>query len=71
MFEEITLTLVIIQASLMAQPVKNLPAMQEIQLPYLGWEDSLEKEMVTHSSILAWRIPWTEESVHDVAKSQA
>ena len=42
--------------------------MQEIQLPYLGWEDSLEKEMVTHSSILAWRIPWTEESVHDVAK---
>ena len=45
-----------------AQTVKNLPAVQETQFPYLGWEDSLEKEMVTHSSILAWRIPWTEES---------
>ena len=42
--------------------VKNLPAMQETQVPALGWEDPLEKEMATHSSILAWRIPWTEES---------
>ena len=42
--------------------VKNLPAMQEMQGPSLGWEDPLEKEMATHSSILAWRIPWTEES---------
>ena len=41
--------------------VKNLPAMQEIQVRSLGWEDPLEKEMTTHSSILAWRIPWTEE----------
>ena len=44
--------------------VKNPPAMQETQEPWtwsLGWEDSLEKEMATHSSILAWRIPWTEE----------
>ena len=40
---------------------KNLPAMQEIQLQSLGQEDSLEKGMATHSSILAWRIPWTEE----------
>ena len=42
--------------------VKNLPAMQETQVPALGWEDPLEKEMATRSSILAWRIPWTEES---------
>ena len=51
-------------ASLMAQQVKNLPAMQETQktlVQSLGWEDSLEKEMATHSSILAWEIPWTEE----------
>ena len=41
--------------------VKNLPAMQEIRVLSLGWEDPLEKEMATHSSILAWRIPWTEE----------
>ena len=45
----------------MAQSVKNLPAMQETQVQSLGWEDSLEKEMATHSSILAWKIPWTEE----------
>ena len=43
-----------------AQMVKNLPAMQEIQVSSLGQEDPLEKEMATHSSILAWRIPWTE-----------
>ena len=42
--------------------VKNLPAMQEICVPSLGWEDPLKKGMVTHFSILAWRIPWTEES---------
>ena len=42
--------------------VKNLPEMQEIQVKFLGQEDSLEKEMATHSSILAWKIPWTEES---------
>ena len=41
--------------------VKNLPAMQEIQVLSLGWEDPLEREMATHSSIPAWRIPWTEE----------
>ena len=41
--------------------VKNLPAMQETQVQSLGWEDSLEKGMAIHSSILAWRIPWTEE----------
>ena len=48
-------------ASLRAQSVKNLPAMQEIQVQFLGQEDPMEKEMATHSSILAWRIPWTEE----------
>ena len=42
--------------------VKNLPAVQETQVRSLGWEDPLEKEMVSHSSILAWRIPWTEET---------
>ena len=46
---------------LVAQMVKNLPALQDTQLRFLGWEDPLEKEMATHSSILAWRIPWTEE----------
>ena len=40
---------------------KNLPAMQETQIWSLGWEDSLKKETATHSSILAWRIPWTEK----------
>ena len=42
--------------------VKNLPAMRETQGQSLGWEDPLEKEMATYSSILAWRIPWTEGS---------
>ena len=41
---------------------KNLPSLQETQVGSLGWEDPLEKGMATHSSILAWRIPWTEES---------
>ena len=45
----------------MAQMVKNLPAMQETQAGSLGREDPLEKQMATHSSILAWRIPWKEE----------
>ena len=45
----------------MAQRVDNLPAMQETWVQFLGWEDPLEKGMVTHSSILAWRIPRTEE----------
>ena len=48
-------------ASLVAQLVSNLPAVQEIQIRSLGREDPLEKEMATHSSILTWRIPWTEE----------
>ena len=47
--------------SLVAQTVKNLPAMRETWVRSLGWEDSLEKEMATHSSILAWKIPWTEK----------
>ena len=60
----------------MAQWVKNPPAMQEtqeIQVQSLGWEDPLEEEMATHASILAWKIPWTEEpgraTRHGVAKS--
>ena len=48
-------------ASLVAQMVKNLPAMQETWVRFLGWEDPSEKGMATHSSILAWRIPWTEK----------
>ena len=47
--------------TLVAQTVKNLPAMQETQVRSLGWEDPLEKEMATHFSILAWKIPWTDE----------
>ena len=60
--------------SLVAQMVKNLPAMQETGVLSLGGEDLLEEEMVTHSSVLAWRSPWTEEpggaTVHVVTKSQ-
>ena len=48
-----------IRASLIAQLVKNLPAMQETWVQSLGWEDPLEKGKATHSTILAWRIPWT------------
>ena len=48
-------------ASLVAQMVKNPPAMQETGVLSLGWEDPLEKGMATHSSILAWKIPWAEE----------
>ena len=63
-------------ASLVAQMVKNLPAIQETQVQSLGQEIPLEKGMATHSSILAWRIPWTEEpgrlhTIHGVAKSWA
>ena len=47
--------------SLVAQKAKCLPAMRETRVQSPGWEDPLEKEMATHSSILAWRIPWTEE----------
>ena len=45
----------------MSQMLKNLPAMQELQVQSLGWEDPQEKGMATHSSILTWRTPWTEE----------
>ena len=48
-------------ASLVAQMVKRLPAMVETWVQSLGWQDSLEKEMATHSSTLAWKIPWMEE----------
>ena len=54
--------------------VKNLPAMRETWVGSLGWEHPLEDEMATHSSILAWKIPWPEEpgglTVHRVAKNQ-
>ena len=51
------------RASLVAQLVKNLPAMQETLVQFLGCEDQLEKAQTTHSSILAWRIPWTVKSL--------
>ena len=61
-------------ASLVAQMVKNLPTMQKTWVRSLGWEDPLEEGMAAHSSILAWRIPWTEEpggaTVYGVSKSQ-
>ena len=50
-----------VRASLVAQAVKCLSAMQETQVRSLGWEDPLEKEMAAHSSILAWKFPWTAE----------
>ena len=52
---------VMLWASWVAQTVKNLPAMQKTWIQSLDWEDPLEKDMATHSSILAWRIPWTEQ----------
>ena len=55
-------------APLVVQIVKNVPAMQEIQVLFLGLEDTLEEEIATHSSILAWKILWTKES--GAAKSQ-
>ena len=48
-------------ASLVAEAVKNLPAMRETQVQSLGWEDPLEKKMATHSSIFAWKTAWTEK----------
>ena len=50
-----------VRASLIAQLVKNLPAIQETWVQFISQEDPLEKKMATHSSILAWRIPWTEK----------
>ena len=60
-----------IRTSLVAQMVKRLSTMWETWVPSLGWEDLLEKEMAIHSSILAWKIPWTKEpaTVHVVVKS--
>ena len=58
------LTLEVLQrerTSRVAQMVKRLPTMWETRVQSIGWEDPLEKEMATHSSILAWKIPWTEE----------
>ena len=49
------------RASLVAQTVKSLPVMQDTQVRSLGWEDALEKGVATHSSVLAWKTPWTEE----------
>ena len=49
------------RASLIAQSVKNLPAVQETQVRSLGWEDPLEKEMAIHASIHAWKMSWTDE----------
>ena len=46
----------------MVQLVKNPPTVQEMQVQSLGWEDPLEKGMATHSSVLAWKVPWTEDS---------
>ena len=54
-------TKLIMGASLVAQLIKNLPVVQETRVQSLVWKDPLEKEMATHSSILAWKIPWTEE----------
>ena len=51
-----------IESPLVAQTVKRLPAIPETQVQSLGWEDPLEEEMATHSSTLAWKIPWIEES---------
>ena len=60
--------------SVLSQIVNSLPEIQETRVPSLGQGDPLEKEMATHSSILAWRIPWTEEvgsaTVYGVAKNQ-
>ena len=65
-------------ASLVIQSIKNMPAMQETRVRSPGWEDPLMKEMATHSSILAWEMPWTEKpgglwsgacGVHGVEKS--
>ena len=65
--------IILLLASLVAHMVKNPPAMQETRIRSLGWEDPLEEGMATYSSILVWRIPWTEDcqaTVHVVANSQ-
>jgi len=56
-----SIIILIVWTFLMAQTVKNLSAMQETQVRSLGWKDPLEKGIATHSSTLAWRIPWTED----------
>ena len=58
------------RASLVAHMVKSLPELRETQIQSLGWEDPLEEEMATHSRILAWKIPWTEEpgGLHGITK---
>ena len=56
--------------SLLAQMVKNLPAMRETWVQSLGWEDPLEEGMATHSSILVWRIPMDRGAIHRVSKNQ-
>ena len=58
---ELTVAQVILVTSLVAQMEKHLSTMRETWVPSLGWEDSPEKEMATHSSILVWKISWTEE----------
>ena len=60
-FKEFILLMRVTKASLVAQRIKRLPAMREILVQSLGWENPLEKEMTTHFSILAWRTPWREE----------
>ena len=75
MIRSLDFTLIKTRASLVAQMVKNLPAMQETQVRSLSQEDTLEKGMATHSSILAWRIQWIgrgtwQATVHGVTKSQ-
>ena len=60
-FSKIAVTSLIIRSFLSGSVVKNLPAMQEMRVQSLGQEDLLEKKMATHSRVLAWKIPWTEE----------
>ena len=60
-FDPIIYLFINLTTSLVAQMVKHLPIMRETWVQSLGWEDLLEKGMVTHSSVVAWRIPWTEE----------
>ena len=62
-YPRVEVIIIIFEDSLMSQLVKNPPAMQLIPVRLLGWEDSLEKGTATHSSILAWRIPWTIQSI--------
>ena len=60
-FGELSLSYFLYSKQSLAQMVKNLPAMPETRVQFLGWEDPLQKEMETHTSLLVWRIPWTEE----------